>query len=198
MGCARISRFLVKEATSDGRRERRLKRRWKVERTYAWLHSYRRVVTRYEKSRCRYEGFVSLACAFIATRGTPPTCHAATKNWPSRQPRRPAHTVPHHAKRSAKPATNAELSAFVHHPSQHRLAHFGLSPVRTGWPRNAEHLQARLLWRIPIAKFAVVSATMQGIQSASSGLWYPNWLFPIVQLLLLFMQRNVVQLSIAC
>ncbi len=56
----------VKEATSDGRRERRLKRRWKVERTYAWLHSYRRVVTRYEKSLRRYEGFVSLACAFIA------------------------------------------------------------------------------------------------------------------------------------
>jgi transposase len=56
----------VKPATSDGRRERRLKRRWKVERTNAWLHSYRRAMTRYEKSIRRYEGFVSLACAFIA------------------------------------------------------------------------------------------------------------------------------------
>jgi len=56
----------VKPATSDGRRERRLVRRWKVERTNAWLHSYRRAMTRYEKSMRRYEGFVSLACAFIA------------------------------------------------------------------------------------------------------------------------------------
>lgn len=56
----------VKPATNDGRRLRRLKRRWKVERTFAWLHSYRRVVTRYEKSINRYEGFVHLACAFIA------------------------------------------------------------------------------------------------------------------------------------
>ena len=55
----------VKEKTSDGRSERRLKRRWKVERTNAWLHSYRRAMTRYEKSMSRYEGFVSLACAFI-------------------------------------------------------------------------------------------------------------------------------------
>ena len=55
----------VKAPTSDGRSERRLARRWKVERTNAWLHSYRRAVTRYEKSVSRYEGFVSLACAFI-------------------------------------------------------------------------------------------------------------------------------------
>ena len=56
----------VKEKTSDGRRERRLKRRWKIERSNAWLHSYRRALTRYEKSINRYEGFVSLACAFMA------------------------------------------------------------------------------------------------------------------------------------
>jgi transposase len=56
----------VKEPTNDGRTLRRLKRRWKVERTFAWLHSYRRVVTRYEKATPRYEGFANLACAFIA------------------------------------------------------------------------------------------------------------------------------------
>jgi len=56
----------AKPATNDGRRLRRLKRRWKVERTFAWLHSYRRVVTRYEKSVNRYDGFVHLACAFIS------------------------------------------------------------------------------------------------------------------------------------
>jgi transposase len=52
--------------TADGRRCRRLKRRWIVERTFAWLHSFRRVVTRFEKSIERYDGLVHLACAFIA------------------------------------------------------------------------------------------------------------------------------------
>lgn len=50
----------------DGRRLRRYQRRWKVERTFAWLHSYRRVVTRHEKSCQRFEGFVNMACAFMA------------------------------------------------------------------------------------------------------------------------------------
>ena len=52
--------------THDGRKMRRYRRRWKVERTFAWLHSYRRTVTRFEKSIQRFDGFVSLACAFIA------------------------------------------------------------------------------------------------------------------------------------
>jgi transposase len=56
----------VKEPTSDGRCERRLKRRWKIERSNSWLHSYRRAITRFEKSVKRFEGFVSLACAFMA------------------------------------------------------------------------------------------------------------------------------------
>ena len=52
--------------THDGRKMRRYQRRWKVERTFAWLHSYRRTVTRFERSIQRFDGFVSLACAFIA------------------------------------------------------------------------------------------------------------------------------------
>ena len=52
--------------TNDGRKLRRYKRRWKIERTFAWLHSYRRTVTRFERSIQRFDGFVSLACAFIA------------------------------------------------------------------------------------------------------------------------------------
>src|SRR4029077_4816697 len=51
--------------TSDGRRLRRDKRRWIVERTFAWVHSYRRVVTRFERRADLYDGFVHLACAFI-------------------------------------------------------------------------------------------------------------------------------------
>ena len=52
--------------TADGRRLRRYKRRWIVERTFAWVHSYRRVVTRFERRIDLYDGFVHLACAFIA------------------------------------------------------------------------------------------------------------------------------------
>ena len=56
----------TKAPTSDGRRLRRYKRRWKVERTFAWLHSYRRVMTRHERRVELWDGFVHLACAFIA------------------------------------------------------------------------------------------------------------------------------------
>jgi transposase len=53
-------------AMIDGRRLRRYPRRFQVERTFAWLHSYRRVVTRFEKRMAHFEGFVQLACAFIS------------------------------------------------------------------------------------------------------------------------------------
>ena len=53
-------------ATVDGRKLRRYKRRWLVERTNAWLHNFRRVVTRWEFHSFIYHGFVQLACAFIA------------------------------------------------------------------------------------------------------------------------------------
>lgn len=56
----------VRPSMIDGRRLRRYKRRYKIERTFAWLHSFRRVVTRYEKRCCNFEGFVQLACAFMA------------------------------------------------------------------------------------------------------------------------------------
>jgi transposase len=35
--------------TQDGRKLRRYKRRWKIERLFAWLHNFRRVVVRYER-----------------------------------------------------------------------------------------------------------------------------------------------------
>jgi transposase len=52
--------------TNDGRRLRRYRRRWIVERTFAWLHSYRRVLTRFERHVNLYDGFVYLAYAFMA------------------------------------------------------------------------------------------------------------------------------------
>jgi transposase len=56
----------VRPPTNDGRRLRRYRRRWLVERTFAWRQSYRRVVTRFERDIGRYDGFVHLACAFMA------------------------------------------------------------------------------------------------------------------------------------
>jgi transposase len=51
---------------NDGRRMRRYRRRYVVERTFAWLKSFRRVATRFEYKVHLFDGFVSLACAFIA------------------------------------------------------------------------------------------------------------------------------------
>lgn len=56
----------TKPPTNDGRKLRRYKRRYIVERTIGWLHSFRRVVTRFERNISMYDGFVHLACAFIA------------------------------------------------------------------------------------------------------------------------------------
>jgi transposase len=44
------------------------KRRWKVERTFAWLGNFRRLVLRYERSLTVYQGFFHLACIIIALR----------------------------------------------------------------------------------------------------------------------------------
>lgn len=52
----------------DGRRLRRYKRRWKVERFFAWLFNFRRLVTRYEWYSSNYQGFVHLACIVILLR----------------------------------------------------------------------------------------------------------------------------------
>ena len=39
----------VKPRTQDGRPLRRYRRRWKVERLFAWMQNYRRVAMRYER-----------------------------------------------------------------------------------------------------------------------------------------------------
>lgn len=49
-----------KPKTQDGRKLRRYKRRWKVERLFAWLQNYRRILVRYERYLCNYLGFVQL------------------------------------------------------------------------------------------------------------------------------------------
>lgn len=54
--------------TQDGRELRRYKRRWKIERTFAWLGFNRRLVTRYERYVANFEGFLHCACFFLLFR----------------------------------------------------------------------------------------------------------------------------------
>ena len=54
--------------TQDRRPLRRYKRRWKVERLFAWLQNSRRLVTRYERRAANFTGFLHLACAMILLR----------------------------------------------------------------------------------------------------------------------------------
>ena len=51
-----------KQATQDGRRGRRYKRRFKVERFFSWLEDFRRLVVRWEYYAENYLGSVLLAC----------------------------------------------------------------------------------------------------------------------------------------
>ena len=52
----------------DGRKLRRYRRRWIVERTNAWLFNFRRLVVRYEHKLENFRAFLHLACALIALR----------------------------------------------------------------------------------------------------------------------------------
>ena len=51
-----------KPKTQDGRVLRRYRRRWKVERLFAWLQNYRRILVRYDRCLENYLAFVHLAC----------------------------------------------------------------------------------------------------------------------------------------
>ena len=52
----------------DGRRLRRYRRRWKVERLFAWLNRFRRLGTRWEHKADNYLGFLHLGCIVILLR----------------------------------------------------------------------------------------------------------------------------------
>jgi len=55
-----------RKPTVDGRRQRRYRRRYIVERTNAWMDHFHRVVVRWEFYSYLFEGFVTLACIVIA------------------------------------------------------------------------------------------------------------------------------------
>jgi transposase len=54
--------------TQDGRALRRYRRRWKIERLFAWFHNYRRIVIRWEYYPENFLGMVQLAGAVILLR----------------------------------------------------------------------------------------------------------------------------------
>jgi len=57
-----------KPKTQDGRKLRPYRRRWKVERLFAWLQNFRRIVVRYEYHADNFLGMVQLGCAVILLR----------------------------------------------------------------------------------------------------------------------------------
>jgi transposase len=57
-----------KPKTQDGRSLRRYCRRWKVERLFAWLHNFRRLVVRWEYHEKNFLGMIQLACIVILLR----------------------------------------------------------------------------------------------------------------------------------
>jgi len=57
-----------KVPTQDGRPLRRYRKRWKVERFFAWLQNFRRTVVRYEYYAENFLGMIQLACIKILLR----------------------------------------------------------------------------------------------------------------------------------
>ncbi len=55
----------IKPPTQDRRRLRRYRRRWKIERTFAWFGNYRRLLVRWERHLTMYLAFFHLACLMI-------------------------------------------------------------------------------------------------------------------------------------
>ncbi|HEV7218786.1 MAG TPA: IS5 family transposase [Terriglobales bacterium] len=57
-----------RKATQDGRELRRYCRRWKIERLFAWLHNFRRLVTRWEHHESNFLAMVQLGCLIVLLR----------------------------------------------------------------------------------------------------------------------------------
>lgn len=58
----------VRPQMQDGRKLRRYRRRWKIERLISWLGNWRRLLLRWERNVRIYQGFLHLACAMITLR----------------------------------------------------------------------------------------------------------------------------------
>ena len=58
----------IQPHSQDGRTLRRYKRRWKIERLFAWLQNFRRLVVRYEYHLQNFLAMVQLGCIVILLR----------------------------------------------------------------------------------------------------------------------------------
>jgi len=58
----------VRKPTQDGRKLRRYRGRWKIERTNAWLGNFRHLVVRYDRKLSIYQAFFHIACFMIVLR----------------------------------------------------------------------------------------------------------------------------------
>jgi transposase len=61
-------RLGTKSRRQDGRKLRRYKKRWKVERLFAWLKQFRRISTRWDRKAENFLGFLYLGCMVILLR----------------------------------------------------------------------------------------------------------------------------------
>jgi transposase len=52
----------------DKRKLRRYRKRWKIERTNAWLQNFRRIQVRYDRILAVFQGFFHCACLLITLR----------------------------------------------------------------------------------------------------------------------------------
>jgi transposase len=57
-----------KPPTQDGRALRRYRKRWKIERTFAWLGHFRRLIVRHDTHLLMYRAFFHLACLLLTLR----------------------------------------------------------------------------------------------------------------------------------
>jgi transposase len=58
----------VRRFTQDGRELRRYCRRWKIERLFAWLHNFRRLVSSWEYHEPNFLAMLQLGCLVILLR----------------------------------------------------------------------------------------------------------------------------------
>lgn len=58
----------VRPKSQDGRKLHRYKRRWRIERLFAWPGNQRRLLVRWERHIENYQAFIQLACALILLR----------------------------------------------------------------------------------------------------------------------------------
>lgn len=61
-------RYRTRTHRQDRRKLRRYKRRWKIERFFAWLKNFRRLLVRWERHSNNFLGMIQLACMLILLR----------------------------------------------------------------------------------------------------------------------------------